>query len=216
MTPEVILEAYRHGYFPMAESSDAKNFFMVSPENRGLIPIEEMHIPRSLLKSMRQKPFEITVDQNFTKVIDLCAEITKQRPDTWINKSITKLFIELHDYGYAHSIECYKDGRMIGGLYGLAIGATFFGESMFSRESNASKTALVHLVARLWKGGFKMLDTQWTNPHLEQFGCHEIPREQYLERLNEAVKVQAEFNPGDLGEEEILDEYLLFRGLRTL
>jgi leucyl/phenylalanyl-tRNA--protein transferase len=193
LTPQTIIEAYRLGYFPMAESADAKKTYLISPETRGQLPIEDLHIPRSLLKKLRREAYEIRLDSDFEAVIRSCATQTKTRKDTWINEEILEIFLKLRRMGHAHSVEYYKDGSLEGGLYGLALGGAFFGESMFSRRSEASKIALVHLVARLWKGGFTLLDTQWSNAHLKQFGCFEIPRGQYMDQLQQALEVTANF-----------------------
>ncbi len=211
LTPETIIEAYRRGYFPMAESGDAKNVLLVSPERRGLLPIAELHISRSLSKALKRHSIDIVVDNDFDAVIRACAEKKPDRPDTWISPPIIELFMKLHDLGYAHSVECRVEDKLVGGLYGLSIGAAFFGESMFSRSSDASKIALAHLAARLWKGGYELLDTQWVNPHLEQFGCYEIPREEYLLKLDKALQKEADFVLEGMEEGDLLDEYLGFR-----
>lgn len=177
---DVILDAYRDGVFPMAESADDDDFAFYKPYMRGLIPIENLHIPKKLLKELHAGIFTVTMDEAFEDVIDGCARKTVKRPKTWINKPIRDIFIGLHHAGHAHSIECWtKEGKLAGGIYGLAIGGVFCGESMFSNERNASKIALVHLCAMLWTAGFTVLDTQFINPHLLQFGAYEMPQEEY-------------------------------------
>jgi leucyl/phenylalanyl-tRNA--protein transferase len=179
-----ILAAYACGLFPMAEEKTDAHIHWIDPDHRGIIPLDQFHVSKSMLKFLRRKPFHVTINKNFEAVIKACAA----RPQTWINESIQNCYISLHQTGHAHSIECWdKDGKLAGGLYGLAINGAFFGESMFSNASNASKTALVHLVARLKKQGFSLLDCQFVNPHLTQFGCIEIPRVQYHSRLAGAL-----------------------------
>jgi leucyl/phenylalanyl-tRNA--protein transferase len=209
MTPSVedTLAAYIHGYFPMAENRDAEEFHWYDPPMRGQLPIAELHIPKRLRKTILRFPFEIGIDTDFIGVIDGCAE----RPSTWINDGIRDLFIELHKAGHAHSIECRKDGQLVGGIYGLALGGAFCGESMFSRATDASKIALVHLCARLWKGGFTVLDAQFVNDHLRQFGVYEIGRDEYRRRLQEALILPADFSLKswpDLDEKDLIHEYL--------
>lgn len=177
---QAVLEAYRDGVFPMAESAEDESVAFYKPYMRGIIPIEGLHIPAKLLKEVRHDIYTVTMDQAFEAVIDGCARETPKRSKTWINKPIRDIFVGLHKAGHAHSIECWtKDGKLAGGLYGLAIGAVFCGESMFSNERDASKVALVHLCALLWKSGFTVLDTQFINPHLLQFGAYEMPQEEY-------------------------------------
>jgi leucyl/phenylalanyl-tRNA--protein transferase len=190
VTPEDVLEAYCHGLFPMAESADDPDIFWVSPEVRGIIPLECFHAPRSLLKQIRQKTFTITFNQAFDAVIEGCAATGKGRKKTWINGQIQALYTQLHRMGFAHSAECWgQDGQLAGGLYGIAIRGAFFGESMFSRVPNASKVALVHLVRHLRQQGFVLLDCQFTNPHLLQFGCIEVPRDDYHSLLSGALSL---------------------------
>ena len=191
---EMLLNCYRQGVFPMADSRDDMNLFLISPEHRGILPLEGFHIPRRLKRTVRREPFRVTVDLAFNRVIEACAEDVPDRPTTWINVPIQNLYSALHRQGYAHSIECWnKDGWLVGGLYGVALGGAFFGESMFSRETDASKVALVHLVARLIHGGFELLDAQFHNPHLEQFGLEEIEKAEFLKRLNSALSKEADF-----------------------
>lgn len=191
-SPETIIKAYSLGLFPMADSHDSLDIKFYDPERRALIPIDHslgrgVHIPRRLQRRVRQAPYEVTLDQDFTAVIDACAAPSDQRTDTWINKDIRQLYIALHKMGFAHSIEVWLDGALIGGLYGVALQAAFFGESMFSRKSDASKIALVHLMARLRHGNFLLLDAQFTNDHLQQFGVTEIDRSEFQGRLAEAL-----------------------------
>jgi len=179
ITPELLLNAYANGYFPMAASRDDPELRWFSPQMRGILPLEQFHIPASLAKFMRKQPFAITVNQAFPQVIAACA----QRDETWINDSIIALYCELWRNGYAHSVECWRDGALAGGIYGVALGRAFFGESMFSRQPNASKVALVHLVRHLREAGYQLFDTQYGNEHIKQFGVIEIPREEYMARL---------------------------------
>lgn len=189
----LVLQAYRDGLFPMAYSANSQEIQWICPEKRGQLSITEMHIPRSLERIVRRFPFDVRINSDFRQVIELCGAATHDRPDTWINATIRDVFCQLHQSGHAHSVECWQDGQMVGGLYGLAIGQVFCGESMFSRVSNASKIALVHLVARLWAGGFKILDTQFTNSHLDQFGVFEVPHEAYIRVAQYCYGQQADF-----------------------
>lgn len=177
---QAVLDAYRDGVFPMAESAEDESVAFYKPYMRGILPIKDLHIPAKLLKEVRHGIYIVTIDQAFEEVIDGCARETPKRSKTWINKPIRDIFVSLHHAGHAHSIECWsKDGKLAGGLYGLSIGAVFCGESMFSVERDASKVALVHLCALLWKSGFTVLDTQFINPHLLQFGAYEMKQEEY-------------------------------------
>jgi len=197
LTSEDILNAYRCGFFPMAEERDSPDFGWVDPEMRGLLPLQALHVPARLKKTILRGPYEIHIDTNFAGVIDGCAAERPKHKDTWINKSIRDLFVRLHQDGHAHSVECWHDGSLVGGVYGLAFGGAFSGESMFSRARDASKIALVHLAARLWKGNFRLFDTQFINPHLMQFGAYEIPRLQYLTDVALAQSVEADFHAAD-------------------
>lgn len=210
ITPLDLLNAYSLGYFPMADSADSDEFYWYDPPLRGQLPIENLHIPRRLRRTALQMPYRISTNQAFTAVIDLCAAPTPTRPGTWINRKIRNLFIELHHAGYAHSLECWHGHKLAGGLYGLALGGAFCGESMFSRARDASKIALIHLCARLWQGGFTLLDTQFTNPHLEQFGIYEIPAATYKEKLFAALPLPARFPliPDQQAEKDLLHAYL--------
>ncbi|WP_020592725.1 leucyl/phenylalanyl-tRNA--protein transferase [Kiloniella laminariae] len=204
ITADLLLKAYTIGVFPMAESHDSPDLHWIDPENRGILPLKKVHIPRSLRKILRNPPYQILCDTVFEQVLDLCAQTTVRRPDTWINPLIKSLYLQLYERGFAHSVECWLDGKLIGGLYGVSLGGAFFGESMFSRHSNASKVALIHLAARLYKGGYKLLDTQFTTHHLSQFGTVDIGREDYKARLLKAIQVPAYF-PMELSKNELED-----------
>ncbi len=183
-----LLDAYRSGYFPMADSRDAAELYWYMPEMRGVIPLEHFHVPHSLQKFLRQCPYTITIDTAFERVIRACADSkTEKRQDTWINDTIIALYCQLAAEGSAHSVEVWENNILAGGLYGVSIGGAFFGESMFSLAANASKVALVHLVERLRKAGYVLLDTQYVNDHLLQFGVMEIPKKDYLECLSKAL-----------------------------
>lgn len=190
-----LLTCYRRGVFPMADSRDDPSLFLVDPELRSLLPLEAFHIPKRLKRRICQDPFRVTFDTAFTRVIEACAEPYAGRADTWINSGIVNLYSALHREGHAHSVECWEGDRLAGGLYGVALGGAFFGESMFSRADDASKIALVHLVARLIDRGFVLLDAQFHNPHLSQFGLIEVTRAQFRARLARALKVPASFHP---------------------
>lgn len=177
----------------MGEDRDDPTIYWVDPEMRGVLPLDGFHIPRSLRKRLRQDPFTISVDTVFPELIAACAEAAFDRPSTWINRTIEGLYIDLFNMGYAHSVECWRDGQLVGGLYGVSIGGAFFGESMFSRETDASKIALVHLVARLRVGGYQLLDTQFVTEHLARFGVVEMPRTDYLQKLARALKAPCDF-----------------------
>lgn len=191
--PELLLRAYATGVFPMAESADDPEVFWVRPEMRGVIPLEKFHIPRSLKKLLRRNLYNIRFDYDFSSVISACAEPTPERRETWINEPIRDAYIQLFERGYCHSVEAWQEDRLVGGLYGVAIGRAFFGESMFTREPNASKICLVHLVQRLIERGFTLLDTQFTTPHLKRFGAVDVPRERYEKLLAEALEGTAKF-----------------------
>jgi leucyl/phenylalanyl-tRNA---protein transferase len=195
--PELLLQAYAVGVFPMAEGRDDPRTFFVDPDRRGIIPLDGFHVSRSLRKTVRQRRFQVTCDRDFASTLAGCAESTEQRPDTWINREIFSLFVALHERGHAHSIEVRHNGILVGGLYGVRIDGAFFGESMFSRETDASKVALVHLVARLRAGGFLLLDSQFITGHLQRFGAVEIPREEYRSRLQQAIATPAQFLPAE-------------------
>ncbi len=191
ITPELMLRAYRHGLFPMAETRRGDRLYWLDPERRGILPLNRFHLSRRLMRTVLSDTFEVSSDQDFPGTIAGCAAAAPGREDTWINPQIERLFGELHRLGHAHSVECRREGRLVGGLYGVALGGAFFGESMFSQATDASKVALVHLVARLRLGGFRLLDTQFVTSHLAQFGTEEIARENYKTMLAEAVDVNA-------------------------
>lgn len=182
-----MLRAYAAGIFPMAETADSPELFWVEPEWRGIIPLDGFHVSARLARTVRSDRFEIRVDSDFEAVVTACAEARPDRPETWINGRIRAIFGEMFRLGHVHTVECWREGRLVGGLYGLSVGAAFFGESMFHRETDASKVALVHLVARLRHGGYRLLDTQFQTTHLTQFGTIEIPRDAYRLLLEEAL-----------------------------
>ncbi|MBK18109.1 MAG: leucyl/phenylalanyl-tRNA--protein transferase [Rhodospirillaceae bacterium] len=193
LSPDILLRAYAVGLFPMAEHHDDSTLYWIDPEKRGILPLEKFRIPRRLRRTVRQNSFEIKCDSAFEQVIRLCAEPADDRAETWINEEIIELYIDLFDIGRAHSVEAWLDGQLVGGLYGVALGSAFFGESMFSRVTDASKVALVHLVARLKLGGFTLLDTQFVTSHLNQFGAVEIHRGGYRQLLSTALDKNATF-----------------------
>jgi len=193
LTPDLLLRAYRLGLFPMAESRTSRSLHWLDPEARGVLPLNDFHVPRSLMKTLRGGKFQVTADSDFPATIAACAAARTGRPETWINAEIERLFIELFRLGFAHSVETYQDGELVGGLYGACLGGAFFGESMFSTATDASKVALVHLVARLRIGRFLLLDTQFITSHLARFGTREIPRADYHVILAEAVEASAHF-----------------------
>jgi leucyl/phenylalanyl-tRNA--protein transferase len=187
VTPELLLRAYRVGLFPMAETRRGKRLYWLDPELRGVLPLDRFHAPRRLLRTVLNGPYEVSTDGDFAAVIAGCANAAPGREETWINPDIERLFGDLHRSGHAHCVECREQGVLVGGLYGVSLGAAFFGESMFSTARDASKVALVHLVARLRVGGYRLLDTQFVTSHLEQFGTEEIPRDRYKDLLAVAV-----------------------------
>jgi leucyl/phenylalanyl-tRNA--protein transferase len=191
LTPEVLLAAYAQGLFPMGERRDNPALFWVSPELRGVLPLNKFHVSRRLARTVRSDRFVVTADQAFVDVMKACAAPAPGREESWINDEIVRLYTALHASGHAHSLECWLDGKMVGGLYGVNLGAAFFGESMFSRARDASKVALVHLIARLKEGNFQLLDTQFLTAHLATFGAVEIPKKEYLARLARALDAQA-------------------------
>jgi leucyl/phenylalanyl-tRNA--protein transferase len=193
LAPETVLSAYAAGVFPMSESADDPDIFWVEPDRRGVLPLDKMHIPKRLARKIRQEPFQVRCDTDFQGVINMCAEQADDRPETWINQTIRDLFSELYELGLVHTVECWDGEELVGGLYGIALAGTFFGESMFSRRDDASKIALVYLVARLKAGGFMLLDTQFTTPHLETLGVIEISKEDYQNRLAGALQVHGDF-----------------------
>ncbi|CAN7307035.1 leucyl/phenylalanyl-tRNA--protein transferase [Phenylobacterium sp. LjRoot219] len=191
--PRELLACYARGVFPMADARDDARVFLIDPERRGVIPLDGFHVARRLARTVRGEPFEVRFDTAFAEVVGLCAAARPGRLETWINAPIERLYNELHRLGHAHSVECWQDGELVGGLYGVALKGAFFGESMFSRRTDASKVALVHLVARLIADGFVLLDTQFLTDHLTQFGAQEIPRREYHRRLARALRVEPEF-----------------------
>ncbi|WP_269930052.1 leucyl/phenylalanyl-tRNA--protein transferase [Aminobacter sp. HY435] len=190
---DLLLKAYASGVFPMAESASDPEVFWVRPETRGVIPLDAFHVPHSLAKVIRQGRFELRIDSDFAGVIDACAERRSGRMSTWINGPIREAYTRLHRIGHAHSVEAWRDGQLVGGLYGVSLGRAFFGESMFSRETDASKVCLVHLVERLRVRGFVLLDTQFTTDHLKRFGALDVPRDKYEKMLAAAIKGNAAF-----------------------
>jgi leucyl/phenylalanyl-tRNA--protein transferase len=188
-----VLRAYAIGVFPMAEHRHDRRLFWVDPERRGVIPLDGFHVPKRLRRTFRRGPFEITANRAFREVIGACAEARPARRSTWISDRIVELYAELHGRGFAHSVETWHEGRLVGGLYGVSLGAAFFGESMFSRETDASKLALVHLVGRLKLGGYRLLDTQFVTDHLARFGALEVDRADYRRLLDEALQTQGDF-----------------------
>lgn len=193
ITPHLLLRAYSIGLFPMAESADDDQLFWVDPEKRAIFPLDTFIVSRSLAKTVRSDRFEVTVDKDFDAVIDACAAPAPEREKTWINGEIRSLYRELFDMGFAHTVECRREGRLVGGLYGVSLRGAFFGESMFHRERDASKVALTHLVARLRVGGFQLLDTQFMTSHLASLGAIGISRDAYHRALEEALVVHANF-----------------------
>ena len=191
--PNELLDCYRRGVFPMAEDRDDPRLFLVDPDLRGVLPLDGFHASKSLRKTIRQAPFAVRTDTAFTRVVEMCAEAAPGRMSTWINGPILNLYSALHRIGHAHSVECWEGDELVGGLYGVSLKGAFFGESMFSRRTDASKVALAHLVARLRRGGFVLLDTQFVTPHLTTFGVEEVGREEFHERLEAALQVAADF-----------------------
>lgn len=204
LTPDILLRAYSVGLFPMAENRSDETLYWIDPERRGILPFERFHIPRRLRKTVRSGTFDIRCDTAFKRVVEACASPNAGRMETWINDEILQLYCDLFEIGRAHSVECWQDGKLVGGLYGVALGSAFFGESMFSRVSDASKVALVHLVARLKKGGFVLLDTQFVTPHLKQFGAIEVSRTEYRGLLSRSLGTSAQF-AGELDDSELAD-----------
>tara|TARA_R110002020_G_scaffold105200_5_gene245531 strand:- start:514 stop:1134 length:621 start_codon:yes stop_codon:yes gene_type:complete len=188
ITPELLLRAYASGLFPMADSADDPDLFWVEPELRGILPLDGFHVPKRLARTVRQAPFEIRFDTAFDEVLAACAQSVENRPSTWINSTIAELYGSLHRVGHAHSVEAWRDGELVGGLYGVSLRRVFFGESMFSRATDASKICLVHLIERLRDRGFVLLDTQFTTEHLKRFGAIDIPRQEYAAMLEDALE----------------------------
>ncbi len=187
LTPERLLHGYRCGIFPMADPDEGDAIYWFAPDPRAILPLDAFHVPKNLAKLIRRETFEVSFDRDFEAVIRACAE----RPETWISEEIIRAYVALHRMGFAHSVECRREGALAGGLYGVSLGGAFFGESMFHRERDASKVALAHLVRRLRRGGFTLLDTQYTTAHLARFGVVEIPRAEYERRLADALRTPA-------------------------
>jgi len=192
-TPEDLIACYERGVFPMADARDDDRIFLIDPEQRGVQPLDAFHIPRRLARTVRSSTLNVRIDTAFAAVVEACAAPGPGRPDTWINAPIQAMYQALFTRGQAHSVECWQDGELVGGLYGVVVGAAFFGESMFSHVRDASKIALVHLVARLRAGGFHLLDVQFLTEHLRQFGCQDIPKAEYQRRLAAALARQGDF-----------------------
>ena len=192
-TTDDLIACYRRGVFPMAEAREDDRIFLVDPDERGVIPLDRFHLPRRLARTIRAEPFQVRIDTAFSEVVEHCAQPAPGRTETWINLPIHELYRALFASGAAHSVECWRDGKLVGGLYGVSIGAAFFGESMYSDARDASKVALAHLVARLRVGGYRLLDAQFMTGHLAQFGTEEIPRAEYLRRLKDALASQGDF-----------------------
>jgi leucyl/phenylalanyl-tRNA--protein transferase len=214
LTPELMLRAYASGIFPMAEDAGDPVLHWLDPDPRGVMPLDKFHVPRRLKKTVRRFPYEITVDVDFAQVIARCGPFRPGGQRTWLNNAIASACQELHELGFAHSVEAWYGGELVGGLYGVAIGGAFFGESMFSIKEDASKIALVHLAARLTRGKFTLLDSQFVTEHLRQFGAIEVSRAAYRRMLSSALKASADFQcagPGNspgAGEEELVEAFL--------
>lgn len=206
ITPQILLKTYAAGIFPMAESADDPSLFWVDPEFRGILPLDDFHLPRRLRRTIRSEPFEVRIDTAFQDVMTACAEEKPGRESTWINARIKTLYTQLFRMGFCHSVECWKDDRLVGGLYGVSIAGVFFGESMFARERDASKIALAYVVARMKAGGFTLLDTQFVTKHLTQFGAQEIERNLYHQLLGSALEAEGDFEalPLDASAEDVL------------
>jgi len=209
ITPEVLLKAYACGIFPMAESADDPALYWIEPEKRGVIPLEGFHVSSRLARTVRTTPFTVWVDRDFDATIDGCAEAKPDRARTWINGRIRQIYRSLFEHGHCHSVEVYDGGNLVGGLYGVSIGRAFFGESMFHRARDASKIALVHLVARLRLGGYRLLDTQYVTDHLKTFGAVEVGKRRYHRLLEEAIVGEADFGAlaldRPIGGDEVLE-----------
>jgi len=195
LSPELLISAYSTGIFPMAESRHDPSFFWVDPQDRGILPLETFHVSHSLKKTIRKQKFSVQFDTDFAAVIAACAETPRPDEGTWINDQIINAYTELHHRGVAHSVECRLDGKLVGGLYGVSLNGAFCGESMFSHATDASKVALVHLVARMQHCKMQLLDTQFVTDHLKSFGAIEIPARDYLVRLGQAIESEARFQP---------------------
>lgn len=203
LTPDILLRTYAAGIFPMAESADDPTLFWVDPDRRGILPLDAFHISRKLQRTLRRDLFDVRCDTAYTEVIHRCGERRPQRPNTWINSEIIRLYGGLFAMGHAHSVECWREDRLVGGLYGVSLAGAFFGESMFSEVTDASKVALCHLVARLRRGGYRLLDTQFVTKHLTSFGAVEIARADYRRMLAQALQARAEFYLGPLSSADL-------------
>ena len=193
ITPQVLLKAYTCGIFPMAESADDTALYWIEPEHRGILPLDGLHIPRRLKRTVRSERFDIRFDSDYDCVIEGCSASRPERRSTWINDRIRQLYRELFHLGHCHTVETWRDGELVGGLYGVHLGGAFFGESMFSHRPDASKVALVHLAARLIAGGFSLLDTQFVTEHLRQFGTIDVSRDDFQIRLERALAREGDF-----------------------
>ncbi len=193
LTPDLLLRAYANGYFPMAESRASAELFWVDPEMRGIIPLDQFHVPRRLARTIRSDRFAVRIDTAFEQVMRACAAPRPGHPESWINEQIIHLYTSLFERGHGHSVECWREGQLVGGIYGVEIGAAFFGESMFSRVRDASKVSLTHLAARLRSGGYQLFDAQFLTAHLARFGAIEIPRAQYRKLLRRAINDRGDF-----------------------
>lgn len=203
-----LLECYARGVFPMAEGRDDPRIYLLDPDQRGILPLDDFHLPRRLQRTVRQDGFQVSINLDFPAVVAGCCTAAPGREETWINDGIFSLYTELHRRGHAHSVECWRGSDLVGGLYGVSLGGAFFGESMFSRQRDASKVALVHLLARLIAGGYALLDTQFTTGHLETFGARSINRDDYKSRLGQALELDADFFalPAEIGGAQALRE----------
>ena len=207
ITPQVLLKAYSCGIFPMAESADDPALYWIEPQHRGILPLDRVHVPRRLQRTIRTSPVTVRYDTDYEGVIDGCAGSRPGRRSTWINARIRGLYRELFDLGHCHTVEVWHGEKLVGGLYGVALGGAFFGESMFSVERDVSKIALVHLAARLIAGGFTLLDTQFVTDHLRQFGTVEVERDAFHGLLTAALRVEADFHklPADATADDVLE-----------
>ncbi|HEX9881262.1 MAG TPA: leucyl/phenylalanyl-tRNA--protein transferase [Hyphomicrobium sp.] len=194
ITPQVLLKAYTCGIFPMAESADDPALYWIEPQHRGILPLDGVHVPRRLARTLRTTDLSVRIDTDIEGVIEGCAASRPGRRSTWINERIRSLYRDLFDLGHCHTVEVWQSDRLVGGLYGVALNGAFFGESMFSYARDASKVALVHLAARLAHGGFRLLDTQFVTDHLRQFGTIELNREEFHRRLETALQIDADFS----------------------
>lgn len=205
-----VINAYANGYFPMGDGHDDDSMHWYNPPMRAIMPIRDLHIPRKVRKLIRKSPFEIRIDSAFAATMEGCME---NRPNQWITTDIRKLFNALHQAGYAHSVECWQENRLVGGIYGMALGGAFCAESMFSRIPSASKIALVHLCARLHRGDFTLLDCQILNEHTQQFGAYDVPKRDYIQRLHKAIRGPADFLLQEIaptpGEQELVENFMM-------